>query len=243
MRQEKVSVPTRDGPMNLHVFYPEMTEKAPVTAMIVLQEAFGVNQNILEICQRLTREGYLTVAPELYHRLGNDLQIRYGDMPRTMSALGSLTNEDLTEDVAVTFGWIRSLQSVSLSSVGSIGFCMGGFTSILAACNVPLDFAISCYGGGISAARTGIGFMPILDELPKLSCPVFLLYGEKDPSIPLEQVEEVRGYLKRAEREYEIKVYLGAAHAFLRERSSNFHASAAAEAWKDIFSWLKLHIK
>jgi len=243
MKQEKVAVATPDGPMNLHVFYPENSGKGPVPAIIVLQEAFGVNQHIVDICKRLTGEGYLTVAPELFHRVADDLELTYGDMPKVMAVLGSLANEELADDLKATYYFIKNLKNVTISSIGSIGFCMGGFTSMLAACRLPLNFAASCYGGGLTVERPGIGFKPFLNEFKKINCPVFLLYGEKDAGIPAEQIEEVRGHLKRNEKEYEIKIYVGAGHAFLREGTPAHDAGATVEAWTDISKWLKLHAK
>jgi len=243
MKQEKIAVPTNDGPMNLHVFYPENAAKGPIPALIVLQEAFGVNEHVIKICEKLTQAGYLAVAPELFHRIADDLTLTYGDLPKVMSILGALDNDELIDDVKASYQFLKNLKNVSISSIGSIGFCMGGFTSILGACRLPLHFAISCYGGGISNERPGIGFKPFMHEFPKIKCPVFLLYGEKDASIPADQIEEVRGHLRRAEKEYEIKIYVGAGHAFLREGTPSHDAGAAEEAWKDIFSWLKLHSK
>ena len=205
MKQEKVCLTTSDGPMNLHLFFPKSPEHIPIPAIIVLQEAFGVNENIQEICKRFANQGFLAVAPELFHRVAHDLEIPYTDMPNVMSVLGSLTNDELHEDVKVAMDYVRNSSTVPISSIGSIGFCMGGFTSILGACRLPLDFAISCYGGGISNERAGIGFLPFMNEFKNIQCPVFLLYGETDHSIPPEQIEQVRANLKRAEKEYEIK--------------------------------------
>ena len=241
MKQEKVAVQTQDGPMNLHVFYPENSGKGPIPAVIVLQEAFGVNQHIVDICQRMAGEGYLAVAPELFHRVADDLELTHGDMPKVMAVLGALENEELADDVKAAYYYLKNLKNVSISSIGTAGFCMGGFTSILGACRLPLNFAISCYGGGLSNERPGIGFKPFMNEFKKIQCPMFLLYGEKDQSIAPDQIEEVRGQLKRAEKEYEIKIYIGAGHAFLREGSPSHDAAASIEAWKDIFNWLKLH--
>lgn len=241
MKEELVSVPTPDGLMNLHVFFPDSSGSTPVPAIVIFQEAFGVNGNMKEICRKFANEGYLAVAPELFHRVGNNLEFAYNDTPRVMSTLSSITNEDLIEDAKAAFDYIKNLKNISVGPIGAIGFCMGGFTSILSACHLPLQFAISCYGGGISNERAGIGFMPFLNEFKNIECPVFLLYGEKDHSIPPDQIEIIRGQLKRDQKEYEIKIYLGAGHAFLREGQPVYHPSAAPEAWKDIFSWLKQH--
>lgn len=243
MRTEKTTLETRDGPMDLHLFYPENTENKTIPAIIVLQEAFGVNANIRAICEKFAHDGFLAVAPELFHRLGNGIEIPYSNIPEIMKILGSLLTDELAEDMQVTYQFLRNMNGVTIGSIGAIGFCMGGFTSILGACRLPLHFSISCYGGGISNHRPGIGFTPIIDEFNQICCPVFLLFGEKDHSIPLEQVDLIRGQLKHDQQEYEIKVYRGAGHAFMREGEHAYHPEAAQEAWKDIGAWLKPLIK
>lgn len=239
MNTKKITLDTRDGPMDLHLFYPSTPPQQAVPAIIVLQEAFGVNANIREIGEKFAKDGYLAVAPELFHRIGKGIEVPYSNIPEIMKILGSLLTEELAEDLQVTFQYLKSQQEIQLSKIGTIGFCMGGFTSILGACRLPLDFAISCYGGGVSHHRPGIGFTPIIDEFNTIHCPLFLLYGEKDPSIPLDQVEMIRGQLKRAQKEYEIKVYRNAGHAFLRKGETPYQNEAALEAWKDIEGWLK----
>ena len=239
MKNEKISISTQSGAINLHAYYPELPEGTTVPGIIILQEAFGVNQNILDICQEFAKQGFLAVAPELFHRAGNDITLDYHDFKKVMPILSTLTNDQLTEDVKTAYEYIQNQKFFKVNQIGSIGFCMGGFTSILAACRLPLQFAIACYGGGISNFRPGIGFEPFMEEFNKIQCPVFLLYGEKDNSIPLEQVEEVRANLKKQEKEYEIKVYLGAGHAFLRKNEPSFQPTSANEAWDDIYNWLK----
>jgi carboxymethylenebutenolidase len=239
MKTERILIDTRDGPMAVHLHYPEQTTDRKVPAIIVLQEAFGVNANIRSISEKFARDGYLAVAPELFHRIGSGIEIPYSDIPQMMKALGSLLTEELTEDMQVIHQFLKNMPSIHVGTIGAIGFCMGGYTSLLGACKSRLDYAISCYGGGLSHARPGIGFTPIIDDFHEIHCPVFLLFGEKDQSIPLEQVDLIRGQLKRDQVEYEIKVYRGAGHAFLREGEAAYLPEAAHEAWKDIHGWLK----
>jgi carboxymethylenebutenolidase len=242
-KTEKITLDTQGGQMTVHLHYPHLVSNTAAPAIIVLQEAFGVNETIQAICERFARLGFIAIAPELFHRIKDGYQIPYSDIPSVMEALGKLSNETLVEDVQVTFNYLKNNKNLKIGKIGIIGFCMGGFTSILGACRLHVDFAISCYGGGMTQPRKGIGFTPFLNELNQIHCPVFLLYGEKDPSIPMDQIDETRLLLKKAQKEYEIKIYRDAGHAFLREGEKTYHALAAAEAWKDIDSWLNVHTK
>ncbi len=242
MKFETVNLNTQDGKMSVHLHYPASSSQNPLNAIIVLQEAFGVNQNIHTVCDRFAKKGFLAIAPELFHRIKDGHQIPYSNFPEVKEALGKLSNEKLSEDLQVTYHYLKNNKNLNIGTIGIIGFCMGGFTSLLGACRLPVSYAISCYGGGLTQARHGIGFTPFVNELNQIHCPVFLLFGEKDQSIPQEQIEEIRVLLKKAQKEYEIKVYRDAGHAFLREGEKNFHPVAAADAWKDIESWLNLHV-
>ena len=74
MKQEMISLSTKDGPMNVFVAHPKSQKEIP--AILVFQEAFGVNSHIQNVCKRFADEGYLAIAPEFFHREGKALRIQ-----------------------------------------------------------------------------------------------------------------------------------------------------------------------
>ena len=80
--------------------------------MLVFQEAFGVNAHIRDVTQRIAREGYVAIAPELFHRsAAPGLEVRYDDFPSAMPHMKALTEQGLADDVRASYEWLRDSQS------------------------------------------------------------------------------------------------------------------------------------
>ncbi len=238
MAYEKTSISTHDGPMTVHIVSPQKLDgRKP--ALIVLQEAFGVNHHILNVCKKLAEHGYVALAPELFHRAGDGVTIDYTNFQAARPLLGELSNARMIDDLTQTYKLAQTLPFVDSKKIGAIGFCMGGFAAVLAACHTNLQAAISYYGGGMTAERPGFAFKPYMHEFKSLKCPVLLGFGAEDQSIPPEQIELIRAQLKQAHVQVEIKVYPEAQHGFLCDERAAFHPKMAEKGWKDIFNWLQ----
>jgi carboxymethylenebutenolidase len=237
---ETTKVSTPDGPMILHWARPGVASPArALPGILVFQEAFGVNAHVLRVCERLAAEGYVAVAPELFHREGAGAVFGYDDWASVRPIMGRLKTEMMLADIRAAHGALEADPAVDREKVFSIGFCMGGYASVLAAMNLPLAAAVSFYGGGLVRARPGIGFSPLLGELSKLQCPTLQVFGETDQSIPAGDIAQIRAKLEEVKKPYEIEVYPGAGHGFLCEDRSAYNAVAAEAAWKRTMGWLK----
>jgi carboxymethylenebutenolidase len=232
-----LTVPTSSGPMDIYVAAPETHSKQAV--IIVLQEAFGVNSHIKDICQRFSQEGYLAVAPELFHRSARHLQIDYTDRKAFLPLLGELSNDDLLADIDSTIDFLQDLPSADTSQIFTIGFCMGGFASLLAATKFDLSGSISYYGAGVSRAREGIGLMPFTDNFSEITCPLLLFFGAGDASINQEDREKMKKALDKNSLQYEMEVFPGCDHGFFCDARKTFNQAFASESWKKTLQWLK----
>lgn len=236
MHTETVTLDTGGGEMNAYIAYPQAKGKSP--ALIVLQEAFGVNHHIKNVCQRLAKEGYVAIAPELYHRAGTGIDIKYDEIAKARPIMAETTNDMLAADIFVTLKYLKSLDSVQPTHIATIGFCMGGFASLLAACRLPLAAAISFYGAGVTRKREGIGFSPLLSELKNISCPVLLVFGEKDHTITPDDIEVIEEELQNSQKKFAVQIYPKAEHGFMCDERSAYNAEAAHKAWKSSLDWL-----
>lgn len=237
------SLNTNAGPMNLHVFYPEASKAQRGNAILVFQEAFGVNAHIRRICERLAAEGYVAAAPELFHRAGPGIEYAYDNFSGAMPVFAALEEDHLLEDARVSFEFLQKLPGVQ--SVSALGFCMGGYTAILAAQNLPLQTAIAFYGGGMVHPRPGIGFGPIIQNFERIQCPSLFVFGERDGSILPEEVQKVRDAVSAGSAagnanlsESRISTYPGAGHGFFCEDRAAYKADQAQAAWKETLEWL-----
>ena len=141
------------------------------------------------------------------------------------------------------FAHLGDLPEADAGRIGIAGFCVGGFMAFLAACRTDVATAICFYGGGIVNPREGLKLEPLLLEADRIKVPVLCLFGEKDASIPLSEVEAIRSRLAMQPREHEVHVYPGAEHGFFCDERSSYDAEAADDAWRRTVQWLELRLK
>lgn len=204
-------------------------------ALVVLQEAFGVNDHIRSLLEMFADAGFYAAAPELFWRAGSP-EIDYDRFPDAMSALATLSREGLEEDLAATAGLLASAGFAS-ASIGVVGYCMGGSVSLFAATTGLVGAAVSFYGGGVENGRFGLP--PLVELAPDLRAPWLGLYGDLDQGIPPEQVEALRGAARRASVASEIVRYADAAHGFNCDgRPAVFNPAASADATRRTLAFL-----
>lgn len=232
-----LSVETKDGPMDIFTCAPEGDQKLPV--VVVLQEAFGVNHHIKNVCQRLAKEGFFVLAPELYHRVERHLTVSYTDRDKIFPLLQDLSNAKLLRDLEATIHFVWNLPRADIRNVFTLGFCMGGFTSLLAAIHFPLKGAISFYGSGVVSNRKGIGLSPILNELTGSKAPLLLFFGESDASIPESDRFAIRRVLDEAHVPHGMQVFGEADHGFFCDERKTYNQAAAKAAWKKALEWMR----
>jgi len=235
-KTEYVNLSLSDGTsMRAYVAHPEGKPRA---GLLVFQEAFGVNAHIREVTERFAGEGYLSISPELFHRTAPGLEAGYTNFPEVMPHLQALTDAGLAADIQGAYQWLKSGEAKDLP-VGATGYCMGGRTSILAALTVPLNCAISYYGGGIAPG----GMFPSLAErLKDLKAPTLFFWGGLDAHIGPEAVQAVTTALSEAKKDYVNVVFSTADHGFFCNARASYNAVAAKQAWSLTQEFLKLHL-
>lgn len=206
--------------------YVAGTTESP-RAVIVIQEAFGVNSHIRSVVDRFADAGYFSVAPALFHRDGSP-EIAYDTFDDAMKYMGNLSKEGITNDLDATTDFLATL-GYQRASVGIVGYCMGGTVSFIAATMGHVGAAVSFYGGGLAKGR--FGFPPLVDIAGDLQSPWLGLFGDLDESIPIEQVERLRSAASTSPVTTEIVRYAEAKHGFhCDERPAVFNATAATDA-------------
>ena len=155
-----------------------------------------------------------------------------------------MPDQRLVGDVGGAAAYLRSLAG-SNGKVATIGYCSGGRQSFLAACSLPLDAAIDCYGAFIIAAPPaglGLTMKPIVDLAKDLSCPLLGLFGAEDQNPSPEEVAQLDQVLTDLGKEFEFHTYEGAGHAFFAVNRPNYRPEAAAEGWLRIWEFLAGHL-
>ena len=232
---DKHTLAVADG-SSMQAFVARPEEKGSFPGMLVFQEAFGVNAHIRDVTQRIAREGYVAIAPELFHRsAAPGLEVRYDDFPSAMPHMKALTEQGLSDDVRATYEWLRDSTHVVPDRIGSIGFCMGGRVSFLANATIELRAAISFYGGGIAPA--------LLPHAANLHAPMLFFWGGLDKHIPQDQIRSAIDAVKAAGKPYINVEISDADHGFFCDARPSYNPVAAKEAWSLVTSFLEAHVK
>ena len=231
---EFVTLAVDDGSsMRAYVARPE---GAPRAGLIVFQEIFGINSHIRDVTERFAREGYLAIAPELFHRTGPGFESGYTDMMPGVGHMQKLTDAGLAADIRAAFDWLQGASSGKKIATGAIGFCMGGRVATMAAMTVPLACGISYYGGGIAPSPFGPG---ILDRLKEVQAPVLFYWGGLDGMIKPESVKMVTDAMRAANKPFSSIEFSDADHGFFCNERASYNANAATESWPFTLAYLK----
>ncbi|NML65541.1 dienelactone hydrolase family protein [Hymenobacter sp. RP-2-7] len=207
----------------LHAYtaFPAHTDLAP--GIILFQEAFGVNQHIRNVADRLAAAGYVVVAPELFHRTAAPgFEIAYDDFPSAAPHYRAITAEGLAQDAQAAYDWLLSQEQVQNDKIGAIGFCLGGQVAFVANATLPLQAAVSYYGGGLHH-YAGLA--------PDLHAPHLFFWGGLDEHISKEQREQIVAAVEAAGKPYLNTIISYADHGFHCDERSSYNPDAAAEAW------------
>jgi carboxymethylenebutenolidase len=225
------------APAGFPVYASGTTDSA--RAVIVLQEAFGVNDHIRDVADRFSDEGYLAVAPQLFHRDGSP-EVSYDDFQAAMPFMANLTKQGLTNDLNATTDFLATL-GFHAPNIAAVGFCMGGTVSFFAATLGTIGAAASFYGGGVATGRFGLP--PLIELAADLQSPWLGLYGDLDQSIPVDQVEALRVATKSTSVATEIVRYSDGKHGFHCDaRPDAFNEVAAADAYARALSFFAEHL-
>jgi len=228
--KETVELSVGDGTkMQAYVARPE---KSAQGGLLVFQEAFGVNHHIRDVTERFAAEGYVAIAPELFHRTAPaGFEASYTDFPAVMPHLQAVTPQTAEADVHAACDWLRANAQVKTGNISCVGFCMGGRVSFIANSAVPLRAAVSFYGGGIAPG--------LLDRAARLQAPSLLIWGGLDKHIPVEQRRAVTDALDAEKKVYVNVEFSNADHGFFCNERPAYEPRSAKQAWALTLEFLR----
>jgi carboxymethylenebutenolidase len=207
--------------------YLQRPERAPLGAVVVLQEIFGVNAHIREVVQGFAADGYVALAPALFQRLepGVDLGYDEADRQRGMAlkaAAEALPTPGVLDDVLAAVDWARAQQ---VGPVAVVGYCWGGLLAWRAAALLSgVAAAVPYYGGGMTSE---------LERQRQPRCPVLAHFAEQDPWIPMDTVRA----FQQAQPAVQVQLY-DAQHGFHCDHRPAWHAPSAALAQQRTLDFL-----
>ncbi|MGH7608956.1 MAG: dienelactone hydrolase family protein, partial [Candidatus Dormibacteria bacterium] len=147
-------------------------------------------------------------------------------------------------DVGGAAQHLRSLDA-SNGRVATIGYCSGGRQSFLAACSLPLEAAVDCYGAfvvGTPPEGMPLKITPLTDRVGDLGCPLLGLFGAEDQHPSPVEVAELDGLLRAAGKQFEFHTYQGAGHGFFASDRPSYRPEAATQGWERIWDFFGRHL-
>lgn len=225
-----VNLNVADGSrMAAYVAKPVSSIRSP--AIIVFQEAFGVNHHIQQVTERFANQGYVAIAPELFHRTApQGFTVSYGEYNTVMPHTKALTNEGLEADIKATYQWLVEQDIIDQSRIFSIGYCMGGRVSFLANAVLPLKAAVSYYGGGMDS---------LAGKAPHLHGRHLFYWGGLDKHIKPENIDAVIKAIEAAGKDYVNVKISYADHGFNCNERPSYNEAASKEAWALTLAFLQ----
>lgn len=208
--------------------YLALPESTPAPGVIVIQEWWGLDSHIKDVADRFAREGFVALAPDLYHG-------QVAAEPDEARKLAMELNHDhAVAEIDAGARYLLGRPEVTGPKVGVVGFCMGGGLSLLTACR----------SNNVGAAVVFYGRNPNpIDQVRNLSCPLLGIYGEADQGIPPSEVERLREALSAAGKEFDLHIYPDAPHAFFNDTRPSYRPDASADAWRRTLAFFREHLR
>ncbi|WP_310417143.1 dienelactone hydrolase family protein [Chamaesiphon sp. OTE_8_metabat_110] len=235
---EKPTVVTKPEPIGKTIeiaqglpgYYVTPTGTGKFPAVIVLMEAYGLNNWCKSICNRLAQSGFAAIAPDFYR----GTTYAYTDTAGAIGKLKTLNDNAIMSDVGKSIDFLAGKTEVNANGIGVIGFCMGGRYAFLTNATYPtkIKAAISFYGGGIDATPGNpLGQKSLLDRVTAMQAPIMLMYGSDDQLIAADEHGRVSTALSKAKKRYILNLFPKAGHGFMSDRRDSYAPEAATEAW------------
>ncbi|MGC9994246.1 MAG: dienelactone hydrolase family protein [Terriglobia bacterium] len=237
IKTEWITLKVADGTaMRVYVARPE--DSNPYPGLLVYHEAFGVNAHIRDVTERFAREGYLALAPDLFHRTAPGFEGTYDQFDLAKPHVIALTHRDLEADVRSAYEWLRAQPGNQGRQIACVGFCMGGRVAVLTNVVLPVSAAISFYGGGIAPNPFSPG---LLDRAGDLHAPQMLLWGGLDKHLGPEVTRAVTEAIRAAGKPFVNVEFSDADHGFFCDARSSYNPNAARQAWALALAFLSVY--
>ena len=213
----EITIPTRDGQsFQAYVAMPKVT---PAPTIIMIQEIFGVNEEMRKKCDEMAEKGYIAVCPDLFWRLEPGVQLTdktEEEWAKAFDLFGRFDIHTGVEDLRATHHVFKG-HAQSTGKVGCIGYCLGGKLAYLMATRSNVDLSVGYYGVEIDK---------FIGEAENIKAPLLLHIAEEDKFVDKEAQSVIVDGLEDNEFATTYS-YAGADHAFCRIGGEHFDAKAA----------------
>jgi len=223
---EKVTFPSNGHTCQGYLAKPAFG-KGP--AVVVIQEWWGLVPHIMDVCDRFAKEGFVAVAPDLYHGKTTKAPDEAGRL------LMELDVERANAEIAGAADYVLARPECSSKTFGVVGFCLGGaLTQYAATTNAKVGAAVSFYGG----------FKKVPLRWENLKAPILLIYGEMDDGVPAAEAAPLEKKLKELGKTVDTQIFRKAPHGFFNDtRPEAYREECARDAWKRTLDLFRAQVR
>jgi carboxymethylenebutenolidase len=227
LQSSSVSVPRSNGKGTMESYFVRPEGPGPFPALVVIHEAFGLNDNIRGIASRFAEQGYATLAVDLFsnrNRVLCMLQAFHGMLIRPL-------HNPVLADLSASITFLQKQLGVDAERIGAVGFCMGGGYAL----------QLAATDKGMKAASVFYGAAPKPLEVFAQSCPIIGSYPEKD--FTASGARELDAVLEKNEIPHDIKFYDNTQHSFFNRQRTPFEVEASKDAWQRMLLFFNEHLR
>lgn len=216
-----ISIPAADGG-NFSAYVAKPAQGAgvgPAPGLVVIQEIFGVNQVMRDLCDGFAAQGYLAVCPDLFWRQKPGIQLTdktQEEWNRAFELMNGMDQDKAVDDLKATLAWLRQNPECN-GKAGSVGYCLGGRLAFMMATRSDSDANVSYYGVMLDA---------LTGEVPNIKKPLLMHIAEQDKFVPPEARDKVLAAVK-GNPNVTAHVYPGVNHAFARVGGEHYDQKTA----------------
>ena len=236
---ETVRIEVSDG-TTMAAYLARPAARPARVGVIVAHELFAVNPDIRGVVERLAEAGYLTLAPEFYHRHaepGRWLQRDEAGREEGFALLHRIGRDQALADVDACLNWLGFQPDIQQTAL--IGFSAGGHLAYLAACRLPISRTAVLYGGWLPTTDIPMSQpTPTLDLTPGITGRILYLVGEDDALIDATQRDQIRSALEEAGIDHELVSYPATGHAYFWPDTPAFNPDARDDSWSRLLRLL-----
>ncbi len=224
-------------------------ERAP--ALVLAPEVFGVDAHQRDVALRFAREGFATLAVEVWSREGLP-----GPRPtpaepapkwtpeQVRTAVYALPDRRVLGDLDGGLAWLAARADVDATKLAAVGFCMGGNHVYQLGCHSRRVAAVvDFYGRLVYAELNAAKPMQPIEYALNLSVPLLAFFGERDSTIPPEHVASFRQRLEQGCKNFEIVTYPEAGHGFFNDMRASHRREESLDAWRRALEFLRRELE
>ena len=212
-------------------------EETPAGAVVILHERYGLVQHTLDLAQRLARDGYVALAPDLFSRWQGDREALRSGAARVV-----LPDPEIAAVIDEALDFLKTHPRVAAASIALMGVCQSGrYPIVVGSRRRDLAGCVVFYGGAQQRdwQVSDLQPQPMQEMMRRLAAPALFVFGERDHTISVDDVRRTRAALEDGRRSYRMKVFPDMPHGWLNDTMpGRYRPQEAEQAWRVLHTFL-----